>query len=98
MNRKTKIIVGIAIWGVILCPVVAALIGSCSKPEPIANKPSDEGLLLNDDLVAIKENDGNITIKNTQTGEVTAEKIKFDWTSASPNDSLGVFCSDGKRV
>ena len=80
-----------------MCPVVAALIGSCSKPEPIANKPSDEGLLLNDDLVAIKENDGNITIKNTQTGEGTAEKIKFDWTSASPNDSLGVFCSDGKR-
>lgn len=97
MNRKNKIIVGIAIWGVMLCPVVAAIIGSCSKPEPIANKPSDEGLLLNDDLVAIKENDGNITIKNTQTGEVTAEKIKFDWTSASPNDSLGVFCSDGKR-
>ena len=25
MNRKIKIIVGIAIWGVILCPVVAAL-------------------------------------------------------------------------
>ena len=48
-------------------------------------------------LVAIKENDGNISIKNTETGEVTAEKIKFDWTSASPNDSLGVFCSDGKR-
>ena len=64
MNRKNKIIVGIAIWGAILSPLVAALIGSCSKPEPIASKPSDEGLLLNDDLVAIKENDGNITIKN----------------------------------
>ena len=63
----------------------------------IAERPSDEGLLLNDNLVAIKEDDGNITIKNTETGEVTAEKIKFDWTSASPNDSLGVFCSDGKR-
>jgi hypothetical protein len=58
---------------------------------------SDQGLLLNDNLVAIHEDDGNITIKNTETGEVTAEKIKFDWTSSSPNDSLGVFCSDGKR-
>jgi len=97
MNKKTKIIVGASVWGVILCVIIAAVIASCSQNEPIAEKPSDEGLLLNDDLVAIKESDGNITIKNTQTGEVTAEKIKFDWTSASPNDSLGVFCTDKKR-
>ena len=92
-----KIIVGASVWGVILCVIIAAVIASCSQNEPVAEKPSDEGLLLNDDLVAIKESDGNITIKNTQTGEVTAEKIKFDWTSASPNDSLGVFCTDKKR-
>ena len=97
MNKKTKIIVGASVWGVILCVIIAAVIASCSQNEPVAEKPSDEGLLLNDDLVAIKESDGNITIKNTQTGEVTAEKIKFDWTSASPNDSLGVFCTDKKR-
>ena len=97
MNKKTKIIVGASVWGVILCVFIAAVIASCSQNEPVAEKPSDEGLLLNDDLVAIKESDGNITIKNTQTGEVTAEKIKFDWTSASPNDSLGVFCTDKKR-
>jgi len=97
MNKKTKIIVGASVWGVILCVIIAAVIASCSQNESVAEKPSDEGLLLNDDLVAIKESDGNITIKNTQTGEVTAEKIKFDWTSASPNDSLGVFCTDKKR-
>ena len=97
MNKKIKIIVGASVWGVILCVIIAAVIASCSQNEPVAEKPSDEGLLLNDDLVAIKESDGNITIKNTQTGEVTAEKIKFDWTSASPNDSLGVFCTDKKR-
>ena len=97
MNKKTKIIVGASVWGVILCVIIAAVIASCSQNEPVAEKPSDEGLLLNDDLVAIKESDVNITIKNTQTGEVTAEKIKFDWTSASPNDSLGVFCTDKKR-
>ena len=97
MNKGTKFIVGASVWGVILCIIIAAVIASCSQNEPVAEKPSDEGLLLNDDLVAIKESDGNITIKNTQTGEVTAEKIKFDWTSASPNDSLGVFCTDKKR-
>ena len=97
MNKKIKLIIGISVWAIITVIAVAAIIASCSKPEPIASKPSEEGLLLNDDLVAIKEDDGNITIKNTQTGEITAEKIKFDWTSSSPNDSLGVFCSDGKR-
>jgi hypothetical protein len=97
MNKKIKLIVGISAWAVIIVIAAAAIIASCSKEEPISEKVSDQGLLLNDDLVAIHEADGNITIKNTETGEVTAEKIKFDWTSSSPNDSLGVFCSDGKR-
>ena len=97
MNHKTKLIIGISVWTLISVIAAAAIIASCSENEPIAEKPSEEGLLLNDDLVAIKEDDGNITIKNTQTGEVTAEKIKFDWTSSSPNDSLGVFCTDKKR-
>ena len=97
MNRKTKLIAGISAWVIISVIAVTAIIASYSENEPIAEKPSEEGLLLNDDLVAIKEDDGNITIKNTQTGEVTAEKIKFDWTSASPNDSLGVFCTNNKR-
>lgn len=97
MNKKIKLIVGISAWAVIIVIAAAAVIASCSKEEPISEKVSDQGLLLNDDLVAIHEEDGNITIKNNETGEVTAEKIKFDWTSSSPNDSLGVFCSDGKR-
>lgn len=97
MSKKTKLICGISVWTVFASIVIYAFASSCSKNEPISIKPSEEGLLLNDDLVAIKEDDGNITIKNTQTGEITAEKIKFDWTSASPNDSLGVFCTDGKR-
>ena len=97
MNKKIKLIIGVCVWAVISIIAAAAIIASCSENEPIAEKPSEEGLLLNDDLVAIKEEDGNITIKNTQTGEVTAEKIKFDWTSSSPNDSLGVFCTDKKR-
>ena len=96
MTKKTKLVLGISVWIVLLSVIIAAFVASCSVNEPIAEKPSNEGLLLNDDLVAIKEDDGNITIKNTETGEVTAEKIKFDWTSSSPIDSLGVFCSDGE--
>ena len=97
MKTKVKLILGITVWSLIAAIVITAIAASCSNEKPIALRPSDEGLLMNDNLVAIKENDGNITIKNTETGEVTAEKIKFDWTSSSPNDSLGVFCSDGKR-
>lgn len=97
MNKRIKLIFGLSVWGLILAIIIFGFASSCSKDEPIAERPFDEGLLLNDDLVALKGDDGNITIKNTETGEVTAEKIKFDWTSASPNDSLGVFCSDGKR-
>lgn len=97
MTNRTKIIVGAATWIMIAIIVVIALISSCSKDNSISEDASDSGMLLNDDLVAIKESDGNLTIKNTETGEVTAEKIKFDWTSSSPNDSLGVFCSKGKR-
>ena len=97
MNKRIKLIVGILVWALIAGIAIAAIIASSSKEEPIEVKVSDQGLLMNDDLVAIKEEDGNITIKNTETGEITAEKIKFDWTSSSPNDSLGVFCTDGKR-
>ena len=72
MNKKIKLIIGVCVWAVISVIAAAAIIASGSENEPIAEKPSEERLLLNDDLVAIKEDDGNITIKNTQTGEVTA--------------------------
>ena len=97
MNKKTKIILAASVWGVILCIIISAIVSSCRKEETVTENPSNDGLLMNDDLVALKQDDGTITIKNTQTGEVTAEKIKFDWTSTSPNDSLGVFCIDNKR-
>ena len=58
---------------------------------------AEEGLLLNDDLVAVKGNDGKITIKDATTGKVTIKDIKIDWTQRSQNDSLAVFCSENKR-
>lgn len=97
MEPRIKKIIGITTWSVILSVVVIGVVASWPQKKPIAIEPFDEGLLLNDNLVAIEEEGGKITIKNSETGEITAEKIKFDWTSSSPNDSLGVFCTDGKR-
>lgn len=57
----------------------------------------EDGLLLNDDLVAIKSSDGKISIRNTATGKVTIKDIEIEWTTPSPHDSLAVFCSEGKR-
>ena len=69
---------------------------SCSKPE-IDEYISDEGMLLNDDLVAYRTEDGKVSIKNAATGVVTIKDIKLDWTLRSRNDSLAVFCSENKR-
>ena len=58
---------------------------------------SDEGYLLNDDLVAYRTGDGKVSIKNEATGDITIKDIKLDWTQRSRNDSLAVFCSENKR-
>jgi hypothetical protein len=57
----------------------------------------EEGLLLNDDLVATRDEEGSISIKNATTGKVTIKDIKLDWTQSSRNDSLAVFSSNNKR-
>ena len=64
MNKKTKIIIGAATWAIILAIAASALIASCSQDNSVSEDASDNGMLLNDDLVAIKESDGNITIKD----------------------------------
>ena len=69
---------------------------SCNKPE-IDEDIADEGLLLNDDLVAYRSQDGTVSIKNAATGVTTIKDIKLDWTLRSRNDSLAVFCSENKR-
>lgn len=60
-------------------------------------KVAEEGLLLNDDLIAVKADDGKVTIKDANTGKVTIKDIKLDWTASSRNDSLAVFCSENRR-
>ena len=79
---------------------VAAIIflAACSGPKKEeALEIVDEGLLLNDDLVAVRSDEGTVSIKNTTTGKITIKDIKLDWTFRSRNDSLAVFCSENKR-
>ena len=80
---------------------VAAVFSSCNNSKDLKKaeytQVADEGLLLNDDLIAVKANDGKVTIKDANTGRVTIKDIKLDWTQSSRNDSLAVFCSDNRR-
>lgn len=83
----------------ILAAVAAAtLCTACNgRKLPEVQSVVDEGLLLNDDLVAVKSDDGKVSIKNAATGKITIKDIKLDWTQRSRNDSLAVFCSENKR-
>ena len=77
---------------------LVAIITLCNCSRPVEyTEVADEGLLLNDDLIAVKSDDGRVTIKDANTGKVTISDIKLDWTQRSQNDSLAVFCSENKR-
>ena len=80
---------------VLLAVVLAAACGGASYDE--YGEVYDEGLILNDDIVAERSNDGTLSFRNTATNKVTIKGIDLDWTTPSPNDSLAVFCSRGKR-
>ena len=75
----------------------AAILTGCKSRGTVVEEISDDGLLLNDELVAVRTDDGKVSIKNATTGKVTIKDIKLDWTAPSRNDSLAVFCSESKR-
>ncbi len=75
----------------------AAILTCCNSRGTVVEEISDDGLLLNDELVAVRSDDGKVSIKNATTGKVTIKDIKLDWTAPSRNDSLAVFCSENKR-
>lgn len=98
MKTVVKVSIAVVAWSVIGLVAIPPIVRNCSSGEnKIVERASDEGLLLGDDLVAIKSSDGTISIKNIATGKVTIKDIKLDWTTSSPNDSLSVFCTEGKR-
>lgn len=92
--KTTSIVVIASVIALAVANVIIPLFNEDSK---IDNHVSLYGFLLNDDLVAIRNDDHSITIKNSVTGEITAENIKLDWSTPCPYDSLGVFCSNNKR-
>ncbi|MBR1699679.1 MAG: WG repeat-containing protein [Bacteroidales bacterium] len=82
----------------LIAVAVATLVNACKGPKlPELQEVVDDGLLLNDDLVAVKTDDGKVSIKDVTTGKITIKDIKLDWTQRSRNDSLSVFCSENKR-
>ena len=98
MEMKTARLIGaIVAWTVIGSAILLPCLSGCSHKSEIVEEISDEGMLLNDDLVAYRTGDGKVSIKNAATGIVTIKDIKIDWTQRSRNDSLAVFCSEGKR-
>ena len=50
----------------------------CHSRGIVAEEISDDGLLLNDDLIAVRTDDGKVSIKNATTGKVTIKDIKLD--------------------
>ena len=98
MKTIFKIGIAVAAWGTVGLVAIPPIVSSCSsEKDKIEDRVIDEGLLRNDNLVAVKTSDGKVTIKNAATGKVTIKDIKLDWTQESSRDSLAVFCSEKKR-
>ena len=98
MKTIYKIGIAVSAWVFIGLVTIPPIVTSCSSDnDKVVEMATESGLLLGDDLVAIKSSDGKVSIKNTATGKVTIKDIKLDWTTSSPNDSLSVYCTEGKR-
>ena len=98
MKTIYKIGIAVSAWVFIGLVTIPPIVTSCSSDnDKIVESATESGLLLGDDLVAVKGSDGKVSIKNTATGKVTIKDIRLDWTTSSPNDSLSVYCTEGKR-
>ena len=98
MKTIYKIGIAVSAWVFIGLVAIPPIVTSCSSDnDKIVESATESGLLLGDDLVAVKGSDGKVSIKNTATGKVTIKDIRLDWTTSSPNDSLSVYCTEGKR-
>ena len=78
--KTTNHILSFIAWAVALAALVLTSVAgctSCGKAE-IVEDISDEGLLRNDDLIAVRTDNGRISIKNAATGVTTIKDIKLD--------------------
>lgn len=98
MKKTVKTILAVVAWVVIIAVCGAIFIPGCSQNNKhSAEEVADSGLILNDDLGASKSDKGTFNIMNLKTGKTTIKDVELDWTAASPNDSLSVFCSHNRR-
>lgn len=95
MNTNVSI-KSITLKGLILFITFSFVFGCAHNNKAIDDDVSNSGMLLNDDLIAYRSDNG-ITIKNTVTGITTIRDVKLDWTQVSRNDSMAVFCSENRR-
>jgi len=98
MKKNFTFYLSCSFTAAVLLAISICVFQSCHHvPEKkIYSDVAESGMLLGDDLEAVKESNGKISIVNVETGETTIKNIKIDWTS-STNDSLAVFCSGGRR-
>jgi len=54
--------------------VATAIFTGYNSRGAVAEEISDDGLLLNDDLIAVCTDDGKVSIKNATIGKVTINK------------------------
>ena len=102
MKKTVKTIIAVIAWVVIAAVCASIFIPGCSQTKnQIDEEVSNHGLILNDDFGAIPstghDGKGSFDIVNRKTGKVTIKDVKLDWTAASPNDSLAVYCSQNWR-
>lgn len=57
----------------------------------------DDGIVKNDALTVYLYEDGDVSVRDENTGQVTMKKVRIEWSQDSANDSLSVFCSNGLR-
>lgn len=83
---------------VVITTMALLLLASCIGSSSNEILDDQSGLILTPDDFKITRNDnGELTFKNTVTGETTIKNVKIEWTQVSHKDSLAVFCSGGKR-
>lgn len=79
MKTIYKIGIAVSAWTFIGLVAIPPIVTSCSSDkDKIVERATESGLLLGDDLVAVKSSDGKVSIKNSVTGKVTIKDIKLD--------------------
>jgi len=81
----------------VLAATLIALVSCGGRDRYEATDVYDEGLILNDDIVAYRSKEGNLSFKNTVNGKTTIKDVNIDWSTPSPHDSLAVYCTDNRR-